>query len=457
MLHWKTLSVALFACAPLCALAWGNHSVAAYRALETMPEVAQASPVVVETLEAFIKAEELPIEALLESQDAWARSNLNAYPRRPAALAFKANAKRTDGERRQAFLQALRVAGDSRFAPYLQPDPADPTELGPPLAYTAVHTLPEPANTVLRFVSIKSGQTVTVRNVVATAAQEPDLGLDINLWDDSPSAWGPTYGFGKLPFGNPAVNFSTQAPFHMGFFHEDPVVYLAAPFLKRTFPVLRTHQYATLAALAFRTGHPYWGWRFAGLALHYVQDLTQPYHATLAPGHSTLGLLATNFLAMVGSTKAKQELIVLLSNRHLALEKYQAETLWAASTANQSDHPMLRALRDSAEDARYPAWSDLYVRDVVAAQARVQADALDAIVVAAMPSQYVLDPTYDFGEHEANITLRETLQKADPAKTRPLDSSLAELLGHFGAHSRNAIRGILKAGGMPTMQNQGRP
>jgi hypothetical protein len=74
-----------------------------------------------------------------------------------------------------------------------------------------------------------------------------------------------------------------------------------------------------------------------------------------------------------------------------------------------------------------------------------------------MPSQYVLDPAYDFGEHEASITLRETLLKADPAKTGPLDNSLTELLGHFGAHSRNAIRGILKAGGMPPVLKQGKP
>ena len=77
--------------------------------------------------------------------------------------------------------------------------------------------------------------------VVATAADEPDYGLDINLWEDSPSDWGKVYGFGNLPFGNPALNYSTQAPFHMGFFHEAKVIYLAAPFIKKTFPLLRVH------------------------------------------------------------------------------------------------------------------------------------------------------------------------------------------------------------------------
>lgn len=446
MAPWQLIAFTLSALAPLCAGAWGSHSVSAYRALEKMPEVANAAPVQVEPLDAFLKGEERAIEALLSSQEAWARANLIAYPQRPEALAFKADAERSAAARQQAFLQALRVAPDSRFALYLQPDPADPTELGPPLAYTAVNTLPEPANTPLNFIGLKVGQFVPTLSVVATASHEPDLGLDINLWDDSPSAWGPTYGFGKLPFGNPAVNYSTQAPFHMGFFHEDAIVYLAAPFLKRTFPVMRTHQYATLAALAFRTGHRYWAWRFTGMALHYVQDLTQPYHATLAPGRSTVRLLGTNLLAMVGLPKAKDELVVLLSNRHLALEKYQAEVVLTASASKQ-DHAMLRALRNQREDDQYPAWSDLYARDVVAAQARTHADALDAVVVNAMPSRFVQDPGYDFGAHEAGINLLDTMAKTEPAPKAALEASIAELLGHFGAHSRNAIRGILKAGG----------
>ena len=53
-------------------------------------------------------------------------------------------------------------------------------------------------------------------------------GMDVNLWEDSPSAWGPLYGFGKLPFGNPSLSFATQAPFHMGYYHESPLIYAAA-------------------------------------------------------------------------------------------------------------------------------------------------------------------------------------------------------------------------------------
>ena len=51
------LSVLLFLIAG-DGLAWSNHTMVAYRALESMPEVASAAPVTVEPLEAFLKAEE---------------------------------------------------------------------------------------------------------------------------------------------------------------------------------------------------------------------------------------------------------------------------------------------------------------------------------------------------------------------------------------------------------------
>ncbi len=168
-------------------------------------------------------------------------------------------------------------------------------------------------------------------------------------------------------------------------------------------------------------------------------------------------MIGINLLAMAGLPRLKDEMIVLLSNRHLALEKYQAEMVWATSTTGSADHPMLRALRNANDDARYPPWSNVYVRDVAAAQARTAANALDAIVAQAMPAQYVSDPAYDFGVHETGIKLLDVLSGTDPAKIAPLDNSIAELLGNFGAHSRNAIRGILKAGGLPPLPNPGNP
>ena len=425
---------------------WSNHGLATYWAFATMPEVANAKPVKVEPIEAFLREQEPAIEALLAAQEDWARANLSNYPPRPTALAFTADAARDDRVRRQAFLEALRVAPDIRLALFIQADPSTKLDLTRMLPYAAVSTLPNPPLTFYRFARLDVGDIVAPLSVLATAASEPDFGTDINCWEDSPSEWGKRYGFGRLPFGNPAVNISTQGPFHMGFYHQSALVYRAAPFVSRTYPLLRVHQFFGLAELAFRTGHPYWGWRFAGNAAHYVQDLTQPYHASLLPGVSTLRMLGINLLAVLGWPRMKDEMIVLVSNRHFALERYQAQMLHHATVASEQA-PILTALRPSDRDVTYPAWSENYARDVVSAEAFAFGDRLDALLAAAIPANYVSDARYDFGSQGGEVDLLDEVTKREAAKRADLESAITELFRHFGAHTRNLVRELLRASG----------
>ncbi len=424
------------------ALAWGNHTLAAYRAFEKMPEVANAAPVLVEPLEAFLRAEEVTLEALLASQEAWALANLEKYPVRPAGLLFTADPLRSAEARRTAFFIALRVATNSKFALYCQPDPWYPAT-GTPLPFDAVSTLPQTGSGSTTFLAMRAGDMVAPLTVLASATDEPDYGLDIHLWEDSPSDWGRAYGFGLQPFGNLSLPYASQAPFHMGFMHESRLLTLAAPALKRSFPLLRSHQYASLASLAFRTGHAYWGWRFAGLSLHYLQDLTQPYHASLAPGESGSKLLTAKALALAGMPGMRNDLVTLLSNRHLVLEKYQLESM-QRSADRQQETALERALHNQDQDRSYPDWSDRYLRDTVSLQASRAAAALAQTLVAAMPASYVSDPGFDFGSQESSIRLLAPLSRHESPERARLDAALAELMGNFGAHSRNALRGILR-------------
>ncbi len=441
----RFLTATSLALASLQAWAWGNHTVPTYRALETLPELAKAAPVEVESLESFLKAEEQTLEALLASQEAWAASHIPNYPKRPEALAFKAHAQRSDEARRLAFMMALRVAPNAKLALYYQPEPSKTVPAtAQSLRWGDVVTLPEPKQHNYRFLALKPGDKIDPLSVIASAADEPDYGLDINCWSDSPSDWGKVYQLGALPFGNPALPYATQAPFHMGFYHESSILYAAAPFIKRTYPLLRSYQYWSLAALAFRTGHPYWGWRFAGLSLHYIQDLTQPYHARLAPGNSTIKLLGINILAMLGWTGPKDRAIVLLSNRHLIVDRYQNERNHAGALDPNVD-PMEKSLADISQDPQYPSWSDSYVRDVVTQQSSEWGKRIDKVVAESLPAQYVSDPSFDFGTQEAQISLIEVLSKADPAARERLDAAIAALLANFGAHTRNEVRSILKA------------
>src|SRR5690606_41937291 len=71
------------------ALAWGNHALSTWPALNGMPELARLAPVRVESLEAFVSAEAESLARLLDEQEAWARRNVPDYPWRPDALRFK--------------------------------------------------------------------------------------------------------------------------------------------------------------------------------------------------------------------------------------------------------------------------------------------------------------------------------------------------------------------------------
>jgi hypothetical protein len=225
--------------------------------------------------------------------------------------------------------------------------------------------------------------------------------------------------------------------------HESRLLYLAMPDLKRTYPLLRSYQFSTLAALAFRTGHGYWGWRFAGLSLHYLQDLTQPFHASLAPGEPSTKLLAAHALALAGLPGMKKDLLVLLTNRHLVAKKYVTEWMQRAA-ARQQETELEKALHNQDKDHTYPDWSDRYVRDVVSLQAFKASNALVSNLVAAMPAAYVSDPGFDFGSEESSINLlADAARQARPERAR-LDAVVADLMANFGAHSRNAMRGILR-------------
>ena len=424
------------------AWAGGNHAQASYRALEVMPELSQAPRAVVESLDSFLRAQEKTLEALLASQEAWAMAAVEFYPALPEALAFVANAQRSDEARRQAFLTALRIAPNSKFSLFLEPDTkgidANPVT-NASLVLTDVSSVPPQHGSIhahKRFVPLKPGELVSPLAVVATATDEPDYGLDTFLWEDSPTGWGKQWGLGAQPFGNPALAAASQTPFGMGFFFEDRMLYGVAPWAKRSMVQARYYQYSSLSALALRTGHDYWGWRFAGLALHYLQSLTQPYHARLAPGESSAKLLAYNSLARMGLPGPRNTRIRAITNQRLLLDALQTQLL------PQS----YKALQTQDKDNNYPEWNDRYLRTVVAAQSANLADGAQRTLLETLPPEWVEEALIDLQPQDATMRLLPDLVAQDPIRRSRLKSLVAELMGNFGAHSRNALRAIVKSG-----------
>ena len=423
------------------ACAWSNHALLTWAALSVMPEMTGRAPVRVESLASFLAADPAGLAEVLRAEEAWARANVPSYPPRPDSLAFRAEAT-SPAERVARFLAAVRVNPSSRLALYLQ--------LPPGQAAGGRRTLAESDVTVMKtdeaaklntFVALREGELVPLIDVIASASDEPDYGLDFGLWEDNGTPYGRIYGFGKQPYGNPAVEWSSQGPLHLGYFHEAAIVYKAAPFLVRAYPEYRIHLWRSLAAFALRVGHPYWAGRFTGWGMHYLQDLAQPYHARVLPGVGVPRMLWINTLDLVGVQGPKQDAIQLVTNRHFALENFERQWMRSMYAAANTPDVGAEALRDTRLD-RLP-YADDWPRGVVSKQASAAADSIDAALVAWLQPRYTSDPKYVFGVTGSGVDTHAELG-ANPASREALKRAIAPLLGNVGSSSRAFVRSLLR-------------
>lgn len=421
--------------------AWEGHYMLTYAALSNMPELSVPN-IIPESLESFVASEKDNLVKILSDYEEWARKNIKSYPPLPKALVF--DGKDSGEPLLKKFLMSIRVNPALNYSNFVVYAPGMPHRLQN--MFSPHEKAQDPVASLFKLradapVVEKIGphDKVSALEVLASATEEPDHGLDLGLWEDNQSAYGKLMGFGLQPFGNPVVSYSSQAPFHMGFYYEKPFLYWIASWLKRCYPEYRISLFLTLSQHAFASGHSYWGHRFLGWALHYIQDLTQPYHATLAPGWSWLRLIALNSLELMGIKTPAQNLRQLLTNRHLTLENYQFESIRNIA----SNELLKRALGDSSEDKKYPAFYKNYPRKVVAEEAHSRANMLDGLITKAFPSTYVLEPSYIFTGTDPSINMRDLAFKHNWLEAQKLEIEFLNRMRAYGSHTRNALKYIL--------------
>lgn len=408
---------------------WNAHSILTRAALAAEPGL--TATVYAEELTHFLEAEADKLALVLAEIEARASDEFAAYKERPSGLAFNPVAH---GEAlRESFLRAIRVNPRVPLGLYRQPATGEVSS-GRATLETAQYSLvgAELAGTPMELLG--SGEPVSALDVIATGSDEPDYGLDIGLYANNEGPLAAEYGFGEQPFGNPALSYGSQAPFHMAFPREDPIIALAAPFSTQSQAGYREIQFSTLARFAFQTGHPYWGWRFAGWALHYVQDLGQPYHARMIPGQETLETLILN---VFGSEEDKNGALILLSNRHLALETYASDAL--KDLNNPSRWSFETALAGTGTDREEAlAYRKGWIYDVVALGAYEDGKKLDTLVAESFPAHYVNDPAFDFGlaQEDGSDVWEPYGGTLDEAARARLDAALAERYRSIGAQIR---------------------
>ncbi|MCC6278162.1 MAG: hypothetical protein IT289_09640 [Oligoflexia bacterium] len=136
----------------------------------------------------------------------------------------------------------------------------------------------------------REGQAVSAFDVLGIYSDEPDWGMDQDIYetDQYPELWKDEYGFMGGRRG-----FSSQGPRHMYY----PEWSVSAPVASLKLPANKIFQpsgaaperaqvFYELSQAALAAGHPYWAVRFLANALHYVEDVTQPYHAVQTPSKS---------------------------------------------------------------------------------------------------------------------------------------------------------------------------
>lgn len=432
--------VALVFSASQPAVAWEHHPMFTRPVLSTMGEVTGRSPVVATSLESFLSVVESDLVTLLGDEETWARDHLSSYKARPDALAFQFTG--TANDIRERFLRAIRLNPTIKTPLYVSPLAGTQAARKSSLAPSDVSILQDTSPlSVFSFEIVAEGDSVAPIDVVAAASNEPDYGMDIGLFEDNNTSFGLEYGFGVQPFGNPGLDFGSQAPFHMGFYHEASIVYLFASFLKECYPEARIHMFKSLSELAFSRGEDYWGWRFMGWGLHYLGDLSMPYHTSPLPGRSTFEMLLINLLDMLGWSTPKDNAVQISSNRHVALETFEGIVLNDALLSNDLDNPILSTLLAARS---IPAYTDDMPRAAVSAAAHSQIKKLDRAIARYMPSSFVSDPSVELGDVPERYEIVDMVEADHGAgAVTALNELQAKAFAIFASYGRSYVNTIL--------------
>lgn len=133
------------------------------------------------------------------------------------------------------------------------------------------------------------GEKIDARTILSLYVDEPDWGMDEGLSLNSAQV----------------LTGGSQGWRHQYFL-------LFGGFIKLGEAPSRATHFYNMARLAFEKHDPYWGFRFLARSLHYLQDLTMPFHANPGP----VLILLRNLTDMGGVTN-------MVSNHHYGLEDYQ--------------------------------------------------------------------------------------------------------------------------------------
>jgi len=424
-----------------------------HTALKQDPKFARLSPdrlskkVPVESLETYLAREQGAVAKVFSDYAGWMeeRTRDSKRPSRWANPFPFPSSPAVGAPTREAFLKAARLNPDATFPLVIRIMPGGQPQFEEVPATSvnkAVSPLPTfPAEDWVQRFDRVEGREVIARDVLIIASDEPDWGFDQALWGEK------HYGYGDLPYGKP-VGVASQAPFHMLFRHENPIINAVAPELRDGMAIERFELFRRLAAQAFSSGHPYWGLRFTGWALHYVQDLTQPYHSKAVPHGNWFWLV--KFMISGDKEKYRSETQSLAKNRHFVFEDamgFALQQTWVER------NPLQDGLAERLASGMVSYGNDIFDSSEkllmsVSSVASNHAFTVDRIVEQGFDAHITRDPAYDL-EKDPDFRIRDIMKRlfAQNATARHLFEEAGLDFEQAGRGSRAVLEALLPANG----------
>jgi hypothetical protein len=141
---------------------------------------------------------------------------------------------------------------------------------------------------VIKYVDEKIGEKVKASDILIKYSDEPDWDLDTNLeLNRIQTLTGGSLGYRHMYFS------------------------LFGGLLRGGAAPQRANHFFEMSKVAFERDDNYWGFRFAARAIHYLEDLSQPYHTYPAP----LDVLFKKFFKV-------KKLTILITNAHYGFEDF---------------------------------------------------------------------------------------------------------------------------------------
>ncbi|WP_061248514.1 hypothetical protein [Leptospira noguchii] len=413
---------------PTALFSWGTHYLIMDQTLEHPSMRFISGEVESESLDSFVTKERNSLKILFDEFATWKESR--------GSKRFKKIEFHPETASVVEFLKAARLNPTTRFLEVERILPGSKPMIGNvPVASITVYLLDHP-ELPAKFQSA-IGKKIKPRNILYTFIDEPDWGMDHNLWSFQ------EYGYGKQPYGK-AEGEGSKAPFHMQFQNENWILSLFAPEVVKGGMILdRIELFSRLSKLAGKTGHDYWKYRFAAWACHYIQDIGQPYHSKAVPDANFSYYARYIFSSKETKKDMKVKTTQLVTNRHFLYEDFISYNLIDFyRNPTSTTRTLTEFLVQNPQDF-HPFSSNEDLLKFVGKEASDHAFQINRTIIDTFGEKYTMKPEYDL-EKELGTKMKEIIPTLNPEKRNLLLQEAGKDISLTGFATREMLRLLLQ-------------